>query len=307
MRTGNVKLGESRIPLTATLLPCIVEELEGVAKTEDRTRSAVVERLLLRGIAAYKRDGQLVEKPAAAPTESGMDNLQIFTYQEQDVRSVLIDGAPFFVAADVCRILDIGNPTMALARLDDDERTLISIEGASNRLPVNAVSEAGLYSLILSSRKPEAKGFKRWITHKVIPAIRQTGKYELPIPKDADEQALILAAEVTRLVGEKRQLQSSLAISAPKAEAFDSLMNASGLYTMQAASQMLGMGRRRLFDLCRALHILQPLPKRLPYQRFVDAGYFEVKAIEIRGLEKAEYQSFVTPRGLDWLRKQLQA
>lgn len=78
------------------------------------------------------------------------------------------------MAADVCRALGLGNSSMAISKLDEDERTLISIEGASNGLPVNAVNEPGLYSLVLGSRKPEAKVFKRWITHEVI---RKTGGY----------------------------------------------------------------------------------------------------------------------------------
>ena len=85
------------------------------------------------------------------------------------VRTLNLNGEPWFVAADVCRALGLGNSSMAISKLDEDERTLILIEGASNGLPVNAVNEPGLYSLVLGSRKPEAKAFKRWITHEVIP------------------------------------------------------------------------------------------------------------------------------------------
>ncbi len=83
-------------------------------------------------------------------------------------RSKTLEGEPWFVAADVCRALGLGNSSMAISKLDEDERTLILIEGTSNGLPVNAVNEPGLYSLVLGSRKPEAKAFKRWITHEVI-------------------------------------------------------------------------------------------------------------------------------------------
>ena len=92
-------------------------------------------------------------------------------------RSKTLEGEPWFVAADVCRALGLGNSSDVIKRLDEDERTLVSIEGASNGLPVNAVNEPGLYALILGSRKPEAKAFKRWITHEVIPSIRKTGGY----------------------------------------------------------------------------------------------------------------------------------
>ena len=116
-----------------------------------------------------------------------MNDVKIFESPEfGQVRTTVIDGEPWFVAADVCRALDLGNPTRALDRLDNDERTLISIKGASNGKPVNGVNEPGLYSLVLGSRKPEAKAFKRWITHEVIPAIRKTGGYH--VPQSPEEQ-----------------------------------------------------------------------------------------------------------------------
>lgn len=108
-----------------------------------------------------------------------MENqIQVFNNEQfGEVRTVLQDGEPWFMVADVCKALEIGNPADVMRRLDADERTLVSIEGASNGLPVNAVNEPGLYTLVLSSRKPEAKAFKRWITHEVIPSIRKHGLY----------------------------------------------------------------------------------------------------------------------------------
>ena len=108
-----------------------------------------------------------------------MENqIQVFNNEQfGEVRTVLQDGEPWFMVADVCKALEIGNPADVMRRLDADERTLVSIEGASNGLPVNAVNEPGLYTLVLSSHKPEAKAFKRWITHEVIPSIRKHGLY----------------------------------------------------------------------------------------------------------------------------------
>ena len=131
-----------------------------------------------------------------------MNELQIFQSPEfGEVRTTVIDGEPWFVAADVCHALDIGNPSDALNRLDDDERTLVSIEGASNGKPVNGVNEPGLYSLVLGSRKPEAKAFKRWITHEVIPAIRKTGSYQKPL-----SQLEILQGSINQLVEQNKRL-----------------------------------------------------------------------------------------------------
>ena len=131
-----------------------------------------------------------------------MNDVKIFENPEFGrVRTTVIDGEPWFVAADVCHALDIGNPSDALNRLDDDERTLVSIEGASNGKPVNGVNEPGLYSLVLGSRKPEAKAFKRWITHEVIPAIRKTGGYHVPQSPEEQMAQGLLAAQ--KLLAEK--------------------------------------------------------------------------------------------------------
>ena len=94
------------------------------------------------------------------------------------VRTVAINGEPWFVASDVCKSLEINNVSMAISRLDDDEKnTIILTEGIPGNPNKTIVNEPGLYSLVLSSRKPEAKAFKRWITHEVIPDIRQYGMY----------------------------------------------------------------------------------------------------------------------------------
>lgn len=108
-------------------------------------------------------------------------DLQVFESPDfGKVRTVMVDNVPWFVAKDVCECLEIGNPSQAITRLDEDERnTLILNEGIGN--PEKAVvNEYGLYNLILGSRKPEAKAFKRWITHEVLPAIRKTGSYFVP-------------------------------------------------------------------------------------------------------------------------------
>ena len=107
-------------------------------------------------------------------------NLLIFENPEfGQVRTTLVDNEPWFVAADVCKALEIGNPRQAVSRLDDDEKlnTVINSDGIRGNPNMTIVSEPGLYSLILRSRKPEAKVFKRWITHEVIPSIRKHGAY----------------------------------------------------------------------------------------------------------------------------------
>ena len=118
-----------------------------------------------------------------------MTKLAVFSFGNQEIRTTTDEqGEVWFVANDVCAALELDNTTRALERLDEDEQALISIQGISRgNSEVNIVNEPGLYGLVLGSRKPEAKRFKRWVTHEVLPAIRKTGKYvsKSPAPQRA--------------------------------------------------------------------------------------------------------------------------
>lgn len=108
--------------------------------------------------------------------EAELNELQIFEKEDfGSIRTITVDGEPWFVASDICKALEIQNVTQAVQKLDDDERSMLNIGRQGN---ANCVNEYGLYNLVLSSRKKEAKDFKRWITHEVIPQIRQTGSYQ---------------------------------------------------------------------------------------------------------------------------------
>lgn len=119
---------------------------------------------------------------AAIKGKNTLNDLQIFQNDTFGSVRVFIDGNgnPWFVTKDVCATLGIEYHRDAMARLDDDERGSVLVDTLGGPQEMSAVNESGLYSLILRSRKPEAKAFKRWITHEVIPAIRKTGQYHLP-------------------------------------------------------------------------------------------------------------------------------
>lgn len=110
-----------------------------------------------------------------------MNDVTIFRKDEFGaVRAVTLEGEPWFVAADVCRALGLEQVSRAMDRLDDDEKGLLKVTHPRSKdktIEVNGVNEPGLYHLVLCSNKPEAKAFKRWITHEVIPSIRKTGGY----------------------------------------------------------------------------------------------------------------------------------
>ena len=116
-------------------------------------------------------------------------------YKNSPVRIVEKDGEPWFVAKDVCDILALGNPRSSIALLDEDERGVHSMDTPSGKQEMGIISEAGLYSLILRSRKPEAKAFKRWVTHEVLPSIRKTGAYFSPGMSNEQVKALVATLE----------------------------------------------------------------------------------------------------------------
>ena len=161
-------------------------------------------------------------KPAAAVEPSAQEPLTVFSSPEfGSVRTLVRDGEPWFVAVDVCRAMDVKNSRDAIVRLDSDEKMTVGLtDSQSGRRGVaqsiTIVNEPGMYTLVLGSRKPEAKTFKRWITHEVIPAIRKTGKYQqadVPpvarIPEIAPSSLEYVQA-ATALVKAKQRLADTL-------------------------------------------------------------------------------------------------
>ena len=108
-----------------------------------------------------------------------MTNVIPFDFEEQAVRVILRDGEPWFVAADVCRVLDIANARDAVSRLDDDEKGVASADTLGGAQRMTIISESGLYALVLTSRKDAARRFRKWITAEVLPSLRRTGRYDM--------------------------------------------------------------------------------------------------------------------------------
>jgi hypothetical protein len=129
-----------------------------------------------------------------------MGALQVFDFEKRPVRVTTTDGETWWVAKDVCDVLDITDSKQACDRLDTDERGRCSIPTPGGNQKVRAVNESGLYSLVLSSRKPQARAFKRWVCHEVLPAIRSTGSYSLDgvkAPTYAEVGALVVCGAIT--------------------------------------------------------------------------------------------------------------
>jgi prophage antirepressor-like protein len=134
--------------------------------------------------------------------EQSNTNLSVFNFQSQEVRTVLIDNETRWVAADVCKVLDHSNVSMAVASLDDDEKGISNVYTLGGNQNMLCVTESGLYHLIFTSRKEEAKIFRRWVTNEVLPAIRKTGSYSMDnrSPKEQLQDQLGMLQFVHKIV-----------------------------------------------------------------------------------------------------------
>ena len=217
-----------------------------------------------------------------------MNEIKIFTNDQFGrMRAIERNGEPWFVAADVCSALDIGNPSQAITRLDDDEKmtTLISNESAATgKSQLSFVNEPGLYSLVLGSRKPEAKAFKRWITHEVIPAIRKHGMYATPETAERilnDPDFLIKTLETLKQERAARvQAEETNRLNAPKVLFADSVAQAESDILIGELAKLLKQngvetGQNRLYERLRKDGYIMK-NSTIPTQKAMEAGLFRV-------------------------------
>ena len=227
-----------------------------------------------------------------------MNDMQVFTNNMfGQVRVVQRDGEPWFVAADVCKALEISNPRMATERLDADEKNTVSLTDGNRGNPnMTIVNEPGLYTLVLGSRKPEAKLFKRWITHEVIPAIRKTGGYIAGQETLSDDElmarALLVAQNTIKLREERIKalensntaLEAKVEADAPKVLFADSVAASSQSILIGELAKILrqngiDIGQNRLFERLRKEGYLGTYGEyyNIPTQRAMDLKLFEIK------------------------------
>src|SRR5690606_38357704 len=154
------------------------------------------------------------------PPGPGRELITTFHYGDRPVRTVLVDGEPWFVAADVARLLGYRMASDMTRRLDPEDRGTRSVRTPSGQQEMTIISEAGLYAAILGSQVPGAREFKRWVTHEVLPAIRRTGRYEVQpayqLPQTYAEALRELADQVERT----EQLRAQVAQLAPRAHSW---------------------------------------------------------------------------------------
>jgi anti-repressor protein len=220
---------------------------------------------------------------------------KVFDYSGQEVRTMVKGEEIWFVAKDVCEVLEIRNVTQAVNRLDEDERSMFNIGRQGN---TNIINEAGLYMLILGSKKKEAKQFKRWVTHEVLPSIRKHGAF---MTDDLLEQAIrdpdFVIGMITNLKEEKEKRKA--------AETTVSILtHVNKTYTATEIAKELGFKSAIALnkDLSKRKIQFQQNGTWVFYSKYADKGYVEIKQ-DVLDTGKVIYHRRFTQIGREFLNK----
>ena len=223
-----------------------------------------------------------------------MEQLQIFNSDKfGEIRTIMVEDEPWFVAVDICKALELSNVSKAMQRLDNDERANFKL-GVHDSDGTNCVNEYGLYTLVLASRKKEAKEFKRWITHEVIPSIRKHGGYIAGQETLSDDELLAKALLVANnKISEREALiarqQAVIEEQKPKAIFADAVSASKSSILVGDLAKLIcqngvQIGQKRLFEWLRnhGYLIKNGTSRNMPQQRYVEQGLFEIKESNVQ-------------------------
>jgi anti-repressor protein len=230
------------------------------------------------------------------------NKLEIFSNSELgNVRVIVKNGEPYFVAKDVCGILGLGNVTETLKRVDELDLNSVKLKSGNQYRNYKVVNESGLYQIIFMSNKPQAKQFKKWVTGEVLPTIRKTGGYVadddmfiknyLPFADDATKllfkQTLKIVSEQNKMIEKQSKTinnqQQVIEVQKPKAAFADAISSSNssvliGEFAKIISNNDFKIGQNKLFAWLRENGYLMSKGERYnqPYQKYIDNGYFEV-------------------------------
>ena len=219
------------------------------------------------------------------------DLVKVFDFASDKQVRVVIDeiGEPWFVAKDVCDILELADVSSSLRTLDDDEKLLRKICGADQRRDVMTINESGLYTLVMRSSKPEAKTFRKWVTSEVLPSIRKHGVYATPEKLEemlSDPDSWIKTLQALKAEREKRiELEAKVEQDAPKVLFADSVAASETSILIGDLAKLIkqngiDIGQNKLFEFLRRegwLISRKGTSYNMPSQKGMERGYFEIK------------------------------
>ena len=251
-----------------------------------------------------------------------MENeLQIFKNEEleMEIRTLIIEGEPYFVGKDVASVLGYAKPLNAIAKHveEDDSLKWGLIDSLGRNQQTIVINESGLYSLILSSKLPQAKKFKRWVTSEVLPQIRKTGGY-IPVDEGMTDseimaRALLIAQGTINKKDELiKQHEKTIEQQKPLVDFANTIASTSKSIDMSSFAKLIKdegikMGRNKLFEWLRNNGYLMKNKNNEPYQRYIDLKIFEVVeyTITINGKSEPKIKTLVTGKGQIYLIKKL--
>lgn len=212
-----------------------------------------------------------------------MNEVQLFNFENHEVRSLLINSEPWFIGKDVADVLGYKNQNDALSKhVDSEDKDTIAIRdsiGRNRNTPI--INESGLYSLVLSSKLPSAKKFKRWVTSEVLPALRKTGQYQVKELSGQELMAKALIEAQSVLAAKDKQIEEMK----PKAIFADAVATSHTSILVGELAKILKqngieMGQKRLFAWLREKGYLikrQGTDYNMPTQKAMELGLFEIK------------------------------
>lgn len=217
------------------------------------------------------------------------NNLQVFNYNENSVRTVQKSGEPWFVLKDVCSVLGIRKYRDTAERLDPDERGSVKVDTLGGAQDMTIISESGLYTVILRSDKPEAKPFRKWVTSEVLPSIRKHGAYMTSETLEAailnPDYLLKVATALKEETDKRKALESKVQADAPKVLFADSVAASSSTILISELAKILrqngvNTGEKRLFRWMRENGYLvkrNGTDYNMPTQLSMELGILKVK------------------------------
>ena len=238
-----------------------------------------------------------------------MSEIQKFMNEDfGTIRTVIINGDPWFVAKDVCDILGVQNVTQSMQQLEDFERSMFNI---GRQGEVNIISESGFYTLVLRSRKPIAKPFRLWVTQEILPQIRQTGGY---IPIKEEEPNEVFLARAVQIANETiKHKDEIIANQKKRIESLEEteqdwklLMDTKGTFSVNEIAHFIGIGEYKLFSYMRNIGLLfkNENGDNVPYENPTNKGKFTaIPAIAPDGT--AHLQTRIYPDGISYITKLL--
>lgn len=242
-------------------------------------------------------------------------NIKAFDYNGQEVRTVEMNGQPWFAGKDVAEVLGYANPQKAIRDHVDEEDRTVNDSFTVHGTPIALINESGLYSLVMSSKLSTAKQFKRWVTSEVLPSIRKTGGYiagqETLSPEELMAKALLVAkqtlaerdARINELSCANSELTVQNQILLPRAQYFDELVDRNLLTNFRETAKELGIAPKRFVNwLVEQKYLYRDKKgKLLPYEG-KNTGLFELKEQFNPKTEWSGVQTLVTPKGRETFR-----